>query len=173
MFIKQLERFSHFSSFVFWGRLTIAVSVFSLLFAYTAEYGFGLKPCILCLYQRIPYAACIGIGVIVMLLARTMPKAARFMLYLAALSFLIGAGIAFFQVGVEYGWWTGTDECTGSTLSGLSASDFLARIKSAPIVRCDEVQFAFLGISMAGYNGIWSVFLAALFAITPSFLSKK
>lgn len=154
------------------GILIVAASVFSLLFAYTAEYGFGLKPCILCLYQRVPYAVCIGIGIIVILLARTMPKTARFMVYVAALSFLIGAGIALFQVGVEHGWWKGTDACTGSSLAGLSASDFLDRIKSAPVVRCDDVQFSFLGISMAGYNGIWGVCLAAVFAILPSFLRK-
>ena len=33
-----------------------------------------------------------------------------------------------------------------------------------PLVRCDQVQFAFLGISMAGWNAILSLGGAALIA---------
>jgi disulfide bond formation protein DsbB len=33
-----------------------------------------------------------------------------------------------------------------------------------PLVRCDQVQFSFLGISMAGWNAILSLGAAALIA---------
>ena len=33
----------------------------------------------------------------------------------------------------------------------------LKQITQAPRVRCDQVQFAFLGISMAGWNAILSL----------------
>jgi len=32
-----------------------AAAVFALGNAYTAQYAFDLEPCILCLYQRVPY----------------------------------------------------------------------------------------------------------------------
>jgi disulfide bond formation protein DsbB len=35
----------------------------------------------------------------------------------------------------------------------------------APLVRCDEVQWSFLGISMAGWNAIISLGGAALIAV--------
>ena len=40
---------------------------------------------------------------------------------------------------------------------GLSTADLLKQISRAPLVRCDEVQFRFLGISMAGWNAILSL----------------
>ncbi|KKB96054.1 Disulfide bond formation protein DsbB, partial [Candidatus Arcanobacter lacustris] len=36
-------------------RFILLVSVTSLIIAYGAEYIFGIKPCILCIYERIPY----------------------------------------------------------------------------------------------------------------------
>jgi len=41
----------------------------------------------------------------------------------------------------------------------------LKQITHAPLVRCDEVQFRFLGISMAGCNAILSLGGAALILI--------
>ena len=44
-----------------WPRLIplaiLAASAGALAVAYIAEFVFGLEPCILCLYQRVPYAA--------------------------------------------------------------------------------------------------------------------
>ena len=136
----------------------LLASVFSLAFAYTAQYGFGLQPCILCLYQRWPYRIAAGIAVAAGLMRL------RWMLWMAVPLYLSGAGIALFQVGVEQHWWRGTDDCVGGDITGLSGADLMAKIQSAPVVRCDEIQFEFLGISMAGYNGLLSLGLAAALA---------
>ena len=61
-----------------------------------------------------------------------------------------------FHAGVEYGWWEGLTTCTAS--GGLSFDELV----NVPLVRCDEVQWSLAGISMAGFNAIFSLGGAAL-----------
>ena len=71
----------------------------------------------------------------------------------------ISGAIGIFHAGVELGWWEGITRCTAA--GGASLQDIL----SAPLVRCDQVQWAFLGISMAGWNASLSLSGAALIAV--------
>lgn len=150
------------------GLLAAFMSTFALTFAYVSQYGFGLQPCILCLYQRWPYRLIIMLGLLVFALAyRRNPALSipRVLLWLCVLAFIADAGIALFQVGVEQQWWQGTEKCVGASLAGLTAEEMLAKIKAAPVVRCDEVQFEFLGLSMAAYNGLFALGLGGLLAL--------
>lgn len=146
--------------------LTFAACVFALGFAYTAQYGFGLQPCILCLYQRWPYRIAAALSVLAFVFAsgsRTViPRA---LLAFCVIAFVIDAGIALFQVGVEQHWWQGTEKCTGANLEGLSPAELLEKIRTAPTVRCDEIQFEFLGLTMAAYNGLFALGLAGALAL--------
>jgi disulfide bond formation protein DsbB len=65
-----------------------------------------------------------------------------------------------FHAGVEYGWWPGITSCT-TTAAGTS----LEAILSAPIIRCDTPQWTLAGISLAGYNALFSLTGAAIIAI--------
>ena len=49
----------------------------------------------------------------------------------------------------------------GSTGCGSTPPTLDDVISQAPLVRCDEVQFRFLGVSMAGWNAILSLSGAA------------
>lgn len=155
--------------------LIMGAAVFSLAFAYTMQYGFGFLPCNLCLYQRPPYFIAIFFAAL-SLIGRAIPAQAGIQGYmgpglyrggnticlvLCAASFAIGGMIGAFQVGVEYHWWAGPETCSGS-LTGLSASEILAQIEKAAIIRCDDVQFRFLGLSMAAMNAMWSLGLAGM-----------
>ena len=72
--------------------------------------------------------------------------------------------VATFHVGVEQHWWEGTSEC-GSTIGPTNDPDALLKaLMNQPIVRCNEVAWSMLGISMAGWNGLACLALAA-FAI--------
>src|SRR3546814_19091742 len=84
---------------------------------------------------------------------RGRPAAAVALLVLAVAAELATGGIAAFHVGVEQGWWQGTAGC-GTTASGDALAALKAQIMSQPIVRCDPVAFAGLGISMAAWNAI-------------------
>jgi disulfide bond formation protein DsbB len=164
--------------------IILAASVFSLVFAYTMQYGFGFRPCELCLMQRPPYFAAIVLSTLSLLSSRAsrvrgttrdllpqkqmkVPDNAfgvsgmtRFLcLALCAVAFAIGGAIGTYQVGVEYHWWAGPSGCSGS-LAGLTATEILEQIEGAATVRCDDVQFRFLGMSMAAMNALWSFALA-------------
>ncbi|WP_430397885.1 disulfide bond formation protein B [Ferrovibrio sp.] len=142
------------------GLLFAGLSALTLGAAFVAQYGFGLAPCQLCLWQRWPYAAAILLGLAAWRLERFRPL----LLWLVALSLAITAGVGLFHTGVEQKWWAGLESCGGgNTATTLEA--LRAQVLSAPIVRCDEAAFSFLGLSMAAWNALWGALLAILAAI--------
>lgn len=137
--------------------LTLLASVFSLAFALISEYGFGLKPCELCIFQRIPFALVIGLAVI----GLWRKGRGRVILLTIGLLFLINTGIAGYHAGVEQKWFPGPDACTSSVPDKpLTMEEILAKLKSAPLVACDQPQWDFYGITMAAMNAVWSLLLA-------------
>src|SRR5258706_7849234 len=138
--------------------LVLAASAVALATAFAAQYWGGLQPCVLCLYQRWPYAVAIALA----LVALALGGAARgWTVGLAGVAFTVGAGIAMFHVGVEQGWWQGTSEC-GATFRADSIEALRAQLMAAPVVRCTDVAWSFAGVSMAGFNVAASAILAAV-----------
>ena len=131
-------------------------SVALLLAAFAFQYVGGLAPCKLCLWQRWPHAAAALIAVIV--LSTGWLRLA----WLGAAAALTTAGIGLYHVGVEQGWWEGPTTCSSGPISGLTADELFDQILAAPLVRCDEIAWQFIGISMAGWNMIIACVLAAL-----------
>ena len=126
-----------------------------------SQYVGGLYPCEMCYWQRWPHGAAIllALGAI---LSRADPARSRTMTFLAAAAIAVSGAIGVFHAGVELGWWEGITQCTAT--GARSLQDIL----STPLVRCDQVQWAFLGISMAGWNAIISLGGAALVAVLAS-----
>lgn len=144
------------------GWLVALTSALVLGAALLSQYVGGLHPCVLCLYQRWPYVATILLGLAAGVIGRRDPRLAGGLLVLAGLAFLTGGGIAAFHVGVEQGWWQGTSSCGSTGGAGpASLADLKAQVLAAPVVRCDDVAWSLLGISMAGYNFLVSLALAA------------
>lgn len=144
--------------------LVLVASVIVLGSALLSQYVGGLQPCILCVYQRVPYVATIVLsGSALALIAFSgQPQLAltRGVLAVCGVIFLAGAGIAAFHVGVEQGWWQGTDSCSGPDLNAMTVKELREHLLQAPIVRCDEVAWSLFGISMAGYNILTSLALS-------------
>ena len=118
--------------------------------AYAFEYLANLQPCVLCIYQRIPYTVAIGL----MLVAAILRKNSQFNLILfiaTSVVFAIGSAIAIFHIGVEQQLWQGTPGC-GNFINTDSVEALRKQLLAQPIVRCDEVPWSLFGISMAGYN---------------------
>lgn len=135
----------------------------ALAFAYTAQFGFNLQPCILCLYQRKPYFAVIALGLTAAFVAASRPRVARVLLLLCGLCFTVGAGIGLFHTGVEHGWWQGLQACGDATLpENATLAEMQAYIANRPIVRCDVAAWKMFGITMSGYNALLSGALAVL-----------
>src|SRR3954462_15996796 len=122
-----------------------------------------LKPCPMCLEQRVPYYIGIPLAVVVALAA--FRKAPR-MVVVGGLIVLAGlmlwnAYMGVFHAGVEWKWWLGPAECTGTPEFG-GAGGFLNRLQNINITRCDEAAWRLLGLSLAGYNALISAALAGI-----------
>jgi len=128
--------------------------------AMLSQHAGGLAPCVLCIWQRYPHAAAIGLAAMAWLIADRRAGSSA-LLASAGAALWIGAGIAAYHVGVEQGWWAGTAGCTAQGTAG-SLEELRAMVMTAPVVRCDEVQWSFLGLSMAGWNLLISLGLGGL-----------
>ncbi len=127
-----------------------------LLSAFGFQHLAGLAPCKLCLWQRWPHAAAVVIGALALLRRdRVLPS-------LGAIAALSTAGIGFYHAGVEAGWWQGPTTCSSAPISGLSPQQLMDQIMGAPLVRCDDIPWQMLGLSMAGWNAVSSALLALL-----------
>lgn len=129
-----------------------------------AAFGFqllGYRPCELCILQRWPHAAAAAIAMLVWILGWR-----RWLALLGLVAAMTATGLALYHTGVEYGWWQGPSACSGgfAQMGQLAATDLIARIEAAPVIRCDEVVWRFLGLSMAGWNGLISLGLSGLWA---------
>jgi len=121
--------------------------------ALISQYGFGLHPCDLCIYQRIPFIVIMAFSFPAIFLGRA--KTLVFVIIMCIFAYMANVGLSFYHMGVEYGWWKFGD-CTAD-LDTSSFEALKASILNAEVVRCDEVQFSFLGLSMAGWNFIYSI----------------
>lgn len=146
------------------GLFLIVVGVLSLGAAFASQYIGGLRPCVLCIYQRYPYGVVIALGLLV-LLAWRQPRIAAGLTVLAAIALFVDAGIAAFHVGVEQHWWQGTDECSNLIDPNLSIEDLKKALQEQPVVACDEVAWSLFGISMAGYNFLYAIITGSISAI--------
>lgn len=144
-----------------------------LAIAFIAEYQFGLAPCALCWYQRYVYfALLLGIAP-ALFLPRFMPHLTAALYYLLGAGFLLGAGLAFFHVGVEQKWWQGLSECSANWGTDLSPEALMAALQSQPLVRCDEIPWSFAGISIAGFNALYSLIMAGAAFMFAHWLQKR
>lgn len=116
----------------------------------------GYAPCKLCLWQRWPHGAAIALGALSFVWAPALLALAGLFAALAT------AGIGFYHTGVERGLFEGPDTCTSNGVEGLSAEQLLDQIMAAPLIRCDEVAWEFLTLSMASWNAIISLGLAVI-----------
>lgn len=130
-----------------------------LLGAFGFQYLGDLPPCKLCIYQRYPHGAAVLIGLLMLALPWWGWR------YLGALAATTTGIIGAYHAGVEQGWWDGPTTCTAGPIGGLSTDDLLGQIMAAPIVRCDEIPWEFIGLSMASWNAIISVGLAAAWMV--------
>ena len=134
-------------------RLAFGVPALLLAGAYLSEYGFGLYPCEMCWWQRWPHFAAVALA-----LLSTFAPPRRAWIALAALAILASGLTGVFHAGVEYDWWEGI---TGCAMLDMAGADPLEAVLNAPIIRCDQAQWSFLGLSLAGWNAVISIAAAA------------
>ena len=139
--------------------LLAAAAAATLAAALFMQHVVGVQPCILCIYQRWACALAGMLALTALVYGRHRPLRVA-LLGLTMVALLGDAAIALFQVGVEQHWWAGTPGC-GVPAPAASLEELRAQVLAGPIVRCDEVSWSLLGISLAGYNVMLSLAMAA------------
>lgn len=147
-------------NFAFARALALAVPLLLMAGALGSQYLGGLFPCEMCHWQRWPhYAAIVLAAGAFVLPGRGVPGV---LVALAAFAIATSGAIGLFHAGVEYHWWQGITPCTATvTARGGTPAEILDRIMKAPIVRCDAPQWTLAGISLAGFNALFSLAGAA------------
>ena len=137
--------------------LVAAASAGLLLGAYLSQHVGGLAPCPLCLIQRYPHFAVFGLGLVAAFAAGGRARAG--LLTLCGLALLVSCGYGVYHVGVEQGWFASS---CAAPMTGGTIEDIRAQVMAAPLTRCDEVPWSLIGVSLAGWNAIASVVMAAV-----------
>lgn len=141
--------------------LLLAGSIAVVGTAVASQYLGGLEPCVLCYYQRYPWYLAIGLMIAALILPGRIRAA---LMGLTALLFVVGVGLGAYHVGVEHKVFAGPAACGSVTINAGSIDALRAQLVGKPIVRCDTPAWSLFGISMAGYNAIASLGMAALAA---------
>jgi disulfide bond formation protein DsbB len=151
--------------------VTAALAIFigsgaTILGAWFFQYGLGLAPCPLCLEQRMPYHIVIPLSLL--LAIATYVQAPRALLRVGFAAILIimvcSTALATYHAGVEWRWWPGPAECSGPMTDFSKAGSILGQLNNVHVVRCDEAAWRLFGLSLAGYNVLISLLLAAIAA---------
>jgi disulfide bond formation protein DsbB len=134
--------------------LAVLAGFGALAGALVAQYGFGLRPCVLCLVQRVPFGLAGLLGLAALLPATSGRR--RLLAALAGIALLINSGIAVYHVGVERHWWASPGCSAQGVQAPMSVAD-LARMASQPAeVPCDKPAWAWHGLTLAGINVFYS-----------------
>ena len=124
----------------------------------------GYAPCELCLKQRIPYYIGIPVALLTLFVASRhrlgSHRGARLGLAVLALIFIASALFGAYHAGVEWGFWPGPADCTGTLEKAGSMNDFMKQLQTTKVVRCDAVAIRILGLSLAGWNAVISAVMA-------------
>ena len=142
------------------------IAVATIAGAWFFQLVLEILPCPLCLEQRYAYYLAIPLGALTALAAGSGAPRPLLLAGLAvlALATLANAGLGTYHAGVEWGFWKGPTDCSGPVVNLGSASDLLSRLDTVKVIRCDEVQWRFLGLSLAGYNVLISLVMAVIAA---------
>ena len=132
--------------------------------AFGSQYFGGLYPCEMCWWQRYAHMAALVPAALAFTAPAEFPHS-RTLTLLAALGIALSGGIGVYHAGVEAKIFQGFTTCTATVPGGTTTAELLKQITHAPLIRCDQVQWSFLGISMAGWNAIVSLGGAALIVL--------
>ncbi len=132
-----------------YGLAVAGTALVILAVVYYAQYHLLLVPCPLCLWDRWPYRLLVIFGLILMIAPK---KTVRYLYCMVLITALVGAGLSFVHVGVEFKWWL-------SPLPECNAALYLSDLPAAPAKPCDDPTYlvSWLPISMAMMSLIYMV----------------
>ena len=146
--------------------IIFTLSFFSLAAAFYIEYIFGFKPCILCVYQRIPYAIAILTSLTAFFIGNR-----NILLIILGLTFLAGILLAGYHVSIEKGFIEPIFSCTGENIKALEKEEILKSLDNIQ-PDCKDVDFSIFGVSLATLNFIISFVLTIVIVYIFKYAKK-
>ena len=143
-----------------------SLSFFSLAAALYIEYVLGIKPCILCIYQRIPYAIALLISVCAFFINNK-----KILLVILALTFILSALISGYHVSIEKGFIEPIFSCTSDNINSLEKEEILKSLNNIQ-PNCKDIDFSLFGISLATLNLINSFVLTVVIVYILKYAKK-
>ncbi|MEM7330303.1 MAG: disulfide bond formation protein B [Pseudomonadota bacterium] len=147
-----------------WPALALAAATFMLAAAHAFETFALLLPCPLCLRQREIYwaVAAMSLTALVLWQVRQNPRFIMTVNIMLGLVFLTGAIVAAYHAGVEYKFWPAPSGCLTVNID-MDAIDLSNLNQRQGVPSCTEDPWkGRYGLSMAGWNAIVSMALAAI-----------
>jgi disulfide bond formation protein DsbB len=139
--------------------LAMMASAGALVIALIAQYGYGLYPCEICSYQRIPYGGVLLFGGCAVAIGGWKRSHIS---YLFSVIFLCSAALAFYHTGIEQHWWRAATSCGGHQPMPSSLTELNLSLANAIPKACDEIDWTLLGLPMSVYNIVVSLMLSIL-----------
>ncbi len=153
-----------------WAALAvIAAGVGAIVGALLIEHFFGAHPCILCIYQRVPYTLAALLALVALALRKN-ARAVSVIFGLIALAYFVNVGIAFYHTGVELHWWDMPGGCAVNPAVLADPESARLALLMTAVAECDKINFTFLGFTLANWNILICLGLgafAALVALGP------
>ena len=146
--------------------IVFATSFFSLAAALYVEYVLGFKPCILCIYQRIPYAIALLVSLIAFFNSNK-----KTLLVILGLTFIASVLLSGYHVGIEKGIIEPIFSCTGDNINALEKEEILKSLNNIQ-PDCRDVDFSLFGISLATLNFIISFVLTIVIVYIFKYAKK-
>ena len=148
-------------------KISFLISSSMLLSAFYLEYFHDAFPCDLCITQRWFHALIISYSLIAIFIHEKNILANKFILIGLSITWIASSVAGLYHFGIEMNFWSGPDECSSSI---DFSKDLLKYLLNKSPIKCDEVMFKILGLSLAGWNALMSF---VMFLIVSVFLIKK
>ena len=148
-------------------KISFLISSSMLLSAFYLEYFHDAFPCDLCITQRWFHALIISYSLIAIFIHEKKFLANEFILIGLSITWIASSVAGLYHFGIEMNFWSGPDECSSSI---DFSKDLLKYLLNKSPIKCDEIMFKILDLSLAGWNALMSFIM---FMIVSVFLTNK
>jgi disulfide bond formation protein DsbB len=158
-----------------WPFIALVACAAMMATAYAVEIFLHFAPCQMCYWQRYVYWTAGGVALLAIIAnwRGARPQFMAIVCMLLGLIFAAGAFIAIWHSLVEWKIVPALDGCVANRGAEISGNLWDQLSRPIAVASCDKAPFYILWLSMAGWNGVASIALAAasFFAATRPMLT--
>ncbi|MBS0199483.1 MAG: disulfide bond formation protein B [Proteobacteria bacterium] len=127
-------------------------------YAFYVQFRLGIEPCNFCILQRIAFAALGTVFLVGSVIAPKSPSTRKWLVVLALIPAIAGAGVALRHVWVQYfpPPMAGCGAPMSFMLDMMPVQSVLRKVLTAS-GDCSNINWAFLGLTMPAWCAIWFI----------------